>query len=114
LVPWVERITADGALPDGRLQIRYQQVMQGRPFDGSGMLFVNGKKVAEHKFERCLLSTSYDGVSVGADLGNQVSTAYQGPTPFQGVIERVQIRIDARPSSVMEMARFMRELSWRQ
>jgi arylsulfatase len=114
LIPWVERIAADGALPDGRLHIRYQQVMQARPFDGTGMLFVNGQKVAEHRFARCLLATSYDGVSVGADLGNQVSTAYQGPAPFQGVIERVQIRIDSRPSTVMEMARFMRELSWRQ
>jgi len=51
---------------------------------------------------------------VGADLGNQVSLAYKGPTPFQGVIERVQIHVDSHPSSVLEMARFMRELSWRQ
>jgi arylsulfatase len=114
LVPWVERIVAPGKLPEGHLQVRYQQVMKQRPFDGSGMLFVNGQKVAEHVFDRCLLATSYDGVSVGADLGNQVSLAYKGPTPFQGVIERVQIHVDSHPSSVLEMARFMRELSWRQ
>jgi arylsulfatase A-like enzyme len=114
LVPWVERIVAPVELPNGKLQVRYQQIMTARPFDGSGLLFVNGEKVAEHKFDRCLLSMSYDGISVGADLGNQVSTAYRGPTPFQGTIERVQIHIDSHPSTVMEMARFMRELSWRQ
>ena len=114
LVPWVERIAAPGKLRDGKLQIRYQQTMTQRPFDGAGALFVNGEKLADHIFDRCLLSTSYDGVSVGADLGNQVSLAYSGPTPFQGTIERVQIRIDARPSTLLETARFMRELTWRQ
>jgi arylsulfatase len=114
LIPWVERIVAPGTLPDGKLQVRYQQIMKARPFDGSGLLFVNGQQVAEYTFNRCLLSTSYDGVSLGADLGNQVSLHYTGPTPFQGVLERVQIHIDSRPSTVMEMARFMRELSWRQ
>ena len=88
--------------------------MTSRPFDGSGALFVNGQKVAEHVFDRCLLATSYDGVSVGADLGNQVSTAYRGPTPFRGKIERVQIQINGHDPTVLEMARFMRELTWRQ
>ncbi len=114
LIPWVERIVAPGTLPDGKLQVRYQQIMKARPFDGRGLLFVNGQQVADYTFNRCLLSTSYDGVSIGADLGNQVSLHYTGPTPFQGVVERVQINIDSRPSTVMEMARFMRELSWRQ
>jgi arylsulfatase len=114
LIPWVERIAAPGKLPDGKLQVRYQQTMTSRPFDGSGALFVNGQKVAEHVFDRCLLATSYDGVSVGADLGNQVSTAYRGPTPFQGTIERVQIHINGHDPTVLEMARFMRELTWRQ
>ena len=114
LIPWVERIAAPGKLPDGKLQVRYQQTMTSRPFDGSGALFVNGQKVAEHVFDRCLLATSYDGVSVGADLGNQVSTAYRGPTPFRGKIERVQIQINGHDPTVLEMARFMRELTWRQ
>lgn len=114
LVPWVERIVAPAKLPFGKVRVRYQQVMKLRPFDGSGRLFVNGRKVAEHVFDRCLMSTSYDGVSIGADLGNQVSAAYAGPAPFQGNIERVQIHIDTRTPTLLETARFMRELSWRQ
>jgi arylsulfatase len=114
LIPWVERIETPSKLPDGKLQIRYEQKMTQRPFDGGGALFVNGEKVADHTFERCLLATSYDGVSIGADLGNQVSLAYTGPTPFQGTIERVQIHIDGRNPTLLETARFMRELTWRQ
>ena len=114
LIPWVERIEAPTKLPDGKLQIRYEQKMTQRPFDGGGALFVNGGKVAEHTFDRCLLATSYDGVSIGADLGNQVSQDYKGATPFQGTIERVRIHIDGHDPTLLEMARFMRELTWRQ
>ncbi|MEJ0045970.1 MAG: hypothetical protein WDN04_07500 [Rhodospirillales bacterium] len=111
LIPWVEKIVAPGKLPDGKLTVTYQQKMTSRPFDGGGALFVNGEKVAEHTFDRCLMAISYDGVSVGADLGNQVSTAYRGPTPFQGVIERVQIKIDSQDPTLLETAKFMRELT---
>jgi arylsulfatase len=114
LIPWVERIAAPVRLPDGKLQLRYQQIMVTRPFDGSGKLFVNGMQVAEHTYERCLMSISYDGVSVGADTGNQVSTAYQGPNPFQGTISRVLINVANRNISVLETARMLRELTWRQ
>jgi arylsulfatase A-like enzyme len=114
LIPWVERIVAPAKLPFGKLQVRYQQVMVQRPFDGSGKLFVNGTQVAEHKFDRCLMSISYDGVSVGADTGNQVSRAYSGPTPFQGTISRVLIHVQNRDASMLEMARMMREITWRQ
>ncbi|HTZ71025.1 MAG TPA: arylsulfatase [Acetobacteraceae bacterium] len=114
LIPWVERIEAADPLPTGALTIRYEQAMVSRPFDGSGKLFVNGSRVAEKKFDRCLMAISYDGVSVGEDTGNQVSTAYAGPNKFQGTITRVQIRVQNRQASVLEMARFMREMTWRQ
>ena len=71
--------------------------MTARPFDGAGALFVGDRKVAEHTFARVLFSTSYDGFSLGADLGNQVSTLYRGPNPFQGEIVRVRITVDTTP-----------------
>jgi len=113
-VPFGERIVGDGSLPEGKLELRYEQKMVSRPFDGSGALFVNGTKVAQHTFDRCIFITSYDGLSVGADLGNQVSTAYTGPTPFTGTIHRVRIDIDNSATGALEMARFIRELTWRQ
>jgi arylsulfatase len=101
-------------LPEGKLQLRYKQTMAARPFDGSGAIFVNGLKVSERKFDRCILSPSYDGLSVGADLGGRVSVAYRGANPFQGKIERVQIAIDNRGFSALETMHFMREMMFRQ
>jgi arylsulfatase len=114
LVPWVERIVAPGVLPSGAVQVRYEQAMVTRPFDGSGKLFVNGAQVAEHKFDRCLMAISYDGVSVGSDEGNQVSAAYKGANAFSGTISRVLIRVQKRDNSLLEVARMMREMTWRQ
>jgi len=107
LVPWNERLEADERLPDGPSTVRYVQTMTSRPFDGSGALFVNGRKAAEYTFARVLFSTSYDGFSLGADLGNQVSTLYRGPNPFQGDIVRVRISVDTTPTSALETMRFI-------
>ncbi len=107
LLPWNERLEADVPLPDGAVTVRYVQTMTSRPFDGRGALFVNDRKVAEHTFTRTLVSTSYDGFSLGADLGNRVSTLYRAPHPFQGRILRVTIDIDTTPFSLLEQMRFV-------
>ncbi len=112
LVPWVERIEGP-ALPTGELRIKYVQTMRARPFDGDGALYVNGRRLATHRFERVLFSTSYDGFSIGADLGNRVSTAYVGPNPFQGDIARVEIDVDGRPTNLIETNRFLNAMGLR-
>ena len=114
MVPWVERMVSADPLPQGRLQLRYVQQMTARPFDGGGAIFVNGARVAERKFDRCLLAPSYDGLSVGADLGGQVSVAYQGPHPFQGDIERIRISIENRAFTALETMNFLREMMFKQ
>lgn len=106
LIPYSEKIEGP-QLPMGKLIVKYVQSMRARPFDGDGALYVNGRKMANHRFERVLFSTSYDGFSVGADLGNQVSLAYRGPNPFQGSIERVRIDVDTSPTNVLENQRFL-------
>ncbi|MCC6765201.1 MAG: arylsulfatase [Deltaproteobacteria bacterium] len=107
LAPWNERIESDVALPDGPVTVRYVQTMTARPFDGTGALYVGDRKVAEHAFARVLFSTSYDGFSLGSDLGNRVSTLYAGPNPFQGRIVRVKIHVDTTPFSAIETMRFI-------
>jgi arylsulfatase len=107
LVPWNERIESPEPLPDGPVTVKYVQTMTARPFDGTGALWVGDRKVAEHTFERVLFTTSYDGFSLGADLGNQVSAAYRGPNPFQGRIVRVRISVDTTPFSALEQMRFI-------
>ena len=68
MVPWVERIVSADALSEGKLQVRYMQTMTARPFGRQRRDVVNGVKLSERKFDRCILSPSYDGLSVGADL----------------------------------------------
>lgn len=107
LAPWVERIESDVPLPDGPVTVRYVQTMTSRPFDGGGALFIGDRKAGERTYERALFSTSYDGFSLGADLGNRVSTLYEGPNPFQGRIVRVLIEVDNSPSTAIETMRFI-------
>jgi hypothetical protein len=114
MVPWVERIMSPDRLGDGKLRIRYAQIMTRRPFEGFGAIFVSGVKLAEKTFERCLLGPSYDGLSVGADLGSQVSTAYRGQNPFQGEITRALIKIDPRGFTTLEAVNFLRGMTFRQ
>ncbi|HEY2774455.1 MAG TPA: arylsulfatase [Candidatus Binatia bacterium] len=110
LYPWNERIVASDPLPDGKLTVRYVQTMTARPFDGGGALYVNDRKVAEMTYRRVVLVTSYDGFSLGADLGNRVSTMYEAPHAFQGKIAKVMINIDTTPFTTIEQMRFVNSL----
>ncbi|HEX4917392.1 MAG TPA: sulfatase-like hydrolase/transferase, partial [Limnobacter sp.] len=110
LVPYVEHFKGKGVLPAGKLAVRYEQTMTARPFDGEGRLYVNDVLVGQHTFKRVLFSTSYDGFTLGSDLGNQVSTRYTGHFPFQGVLGRVDIDIDTSQPSPLEMLRFLNQM----
>jgi arylsulfatase A-like enzyme len=112
LLPWREVIDG-GPVPAGKVEIRYVQTMTKRPFDGGGALFVNGRKTGERTFERALFATSYDGFSVGADLGNRVSPAYEAPFTFAGTIERVRIEVDTSALSPLETMRFLQAMTLR-
>ena len=109
LIPWHEVIDG-GPVPAGRVKVRYQQVMKVRPFEGSGLLFVNGEKRAEHVFAHPISSASYDAFAIGRDPGGQVSGAYRGPNPYPADISRVVIDIKAHPPTPTEILRFMRQL----
>jgi arylsulfatase A-like enzyme len=109
-LPWSEIIESQEPLPDGPITVRYVQTMTARPFEGGGALYVNDRKLAEHTFTRVLLVTSYDGFSVGSDLGNQVSLRYHDANPFQGTIRRVRIDVDTTPFSPLETMRFINGL----
>ncbi|MDX2165458.1 MAG: arylsulfatase [Deltaproteobacteria bacterium] len=109
-LPWSEIIESQAPLPDGPMTVRYVQTMTSRPFEGTGALFVNDRKLAEHPYTRVLLVPSYDGLSVGSDLGNQVSLRYHDANPFQGTIRRVRIDVDTTPFSPLETMRFINGL----
>jgi hypothetical protein len=110
LFPYRERIESAAELPDGELTVKYVQKMTARPFEGSGSLWVNGTMVAEHQFTHTIVGTSYDGFSLGADLGNRVSMLYRPPHAFQGRIVKVTIDVDTTPFTTIEQMRFVNKL----
>jgi arylsulfatase A-like enzyme len=110
LIPWTEIIASPAKLPRGKITVKYQQTMTSRPFEGRGALFVDGRKVAERTFDRVLFSPGYDGFCVGADHGNRVSRAYEGPNPFKGGITRVLIDVDTAAMKPLEIMRFMKQM----
>lgn len=112
LLPWRESIDG-GPVPMGKCTVRYVQTMRSRPFDGDGALYVNGTKTAQHRFERTLFSTSYDGFSIGADLGNRVSPAYEAPFPLAGSIEKLTIKVEAGALGPLETKRFLEAMALR-
>jgi arylsulfatase A-like enzyme len=106
LVPWRERIDG-GPVPEGRVKVTYRQKMKLRPVEGSGALYVNGEKRAEHSFRKMLVTPSYDGFAIGSDPGGQVSKAYAGPNPWPAPIHRVVINIHSGPPSPQETLHFI-------
>jgi arylsulfatase A-like enzyme len=110
LFPWSERLESSVPVPDGKVTVAYEQKMSERPFVGTGSLWIDGKKVAEHRFEHALVGTGYDGFSLGADLGNRVSTMYDGPHAFDGTIVQVTIDIDTTPFTPLEQMRFIQKI----
>ena len=109
IIPWSERISG-GPVPVGKSVIRYVQKMTVRPFEGGGILFVNGEQRATHRFDKIIASPSYDGMSIGRDFGAPVSTAYKGANPFGGTIERVTIKVDNRPPTLQEIRSFIKAM----
>ncbi len=110
LFPWRDRVESPAELPEGEVTVKYVQKMTARPFEGSGSLWVNGTKVAEHEFVHTIAGTSYDGFSLGADLGNRVSMLYRPPHAFQGRIVKVTIDVDTTPFTTIEQMRFVNKL----
>ncbi len=110
LTPWSERITSSTALRRGANAVRFVQKMTRRPFDGGGTLYINGKAVGSRTWEQALFSPGYDGFSIGADLGNQVSSAYHGPSPYPGRIARVTIDVDNSPINPIEINGFLNRM----
>ncbi|MDD3444442.1 MAG: arylsulfatase [Zavarzinia sp.] len=107
MAPWGDRIESTEVLPEGKLRLRYVQTMTSRPFEGGGALYLGDRKLAEKTYEHCVLTMSYDGFSLGADLGNRVSTLYEGTNPFQGELIQVEIKIDSEPYGPLEAKRLI-------
>jgi hypothetical protein len=82
-------------LPKGKVDLKFDFKLT-KPFAGTGMLYVNGKKVDETEMPKMHISTYSlaETFDIGIDYGTQVDRSYEGsPFPFTGVLDRVKITL---------------------
>jgi len=81
-------------LPKGMTELKFK-FTKTKEFGGTGVLYVNGKKVDEADMPRMHISTYSlaETFDVGRDTGTQVSKLYTGPFPFKGALDRVIITL---------------------
>jgi arylsulfatase len=90
-------IRANGKLPTGNTTIVFEYTHEATTYGGggTGRLFVNGSKVGEGKFAHVVpvRYSATETLDLGIDLGEPVSTQYQGPFPFTGKLKRVKFEV---------------------
>jgi len=81
-------------LPKGETDLKFNFI-KTKEFGGKGELYVNGEKVDEVDMPQMHVSTYSlaETFDVGRDTGTQVSDSYEGPFPFDGVLDRVVITV---------------------
>ena len=83
-------ITSDIPVPTGRATLRYEFTKTGR-LQGTGALFINGKKAGEAQLARTLAVRYTEGISAGRDHLTPVAESYQSPFIFSGRLEKVTL-----------------------
>ena len=92
-------ITAPEALPPGKATIRYEFVYEGGDdpgMGGTGMISVNGKRVAEGRIERTtpFLFSADETADVGVDDATPVTDEYkERDNEFTGTIKKVTVEL---------------------
>lgn len=90
-------IRAPGAIPAGTSTIRFDFEYDGGGTGkgGTGILSVNGGKVAEGRIEQTqgFFFSADEGADVGMDLATPVSYEYEAPFKFTGKIDKITVNI---------------------
>ena len=89
------KIESSEELPAGASTLRFE-FQKGAGLQGTGVLFVNGKKIGEGAIPRTFpFLISWEGFDVGRDSLSPVSDSYQGKGefPFSGTLKKVVLEI---------------------
>jgi arylsulfatase len=88
-------ITSDKPLPAGKSIVKFDFAYDGGGpgKGGTGIIFVNGEKVAEGRIDvtQCCGYSATEGADVGLNTGTPVSEDFVAPFPFNGRIAKVTI-----------------------
>lgn len=83
-----QRITSDGELPLGTLNLTYHFERTGARGSGTGTLLVNGTEVGEGDITRHVRS-GWEGLDIGRDRLTPAGRGYTSPFPYSGTLIEV-------------------------
>jgi arylsulfatase A-like enzyme len=98
-------ITSTEPIPVGKSTVKFDFAYDGGGIGkgGTGTLYINGKKVGEGRIPQTVPGRfGIDTFGVGSDTGAPVSNTYKPPFAFTGHIEKVEIKLDAAPTSAAD------------
>jgi len=100
------KIAASNPLPADKSTLQFDFAYDGGGVGkgGTGRIFVNGEKVAEGRVDETqgLLIALDETADVGFNKGTPVSTDYDSPFNFTGVIDRIVIDLLPGPDAASE------------
>jgi len=92
-----DQLKSPEKLPAGKVVAKFQYTHEDKTFGGggTGVLMVNGKEVARARFAHVppIRYSATESFDIGRDTGEAVSNDYEGPFPFTGTLEKVDITI---------------------
>jgi arylsulfatase len=90
-------LTSNKTISSGKQKLKAEIRQEANSRNKSVILYINGEKVAEQKFESGLARHSVGGYSesldIGTDVGTPVSSAYESPFSFTGKINHVTLEV---------------------
>jgi arylsulfatase len=108
------RVTSSDPLPPGPATIRMEFKYDGPGIakGGTVTLFVNGKKTGEGRIDKTepVRFSANETFDTGLDSASPVSSEYQAPFPYAGVLRKVEIDVSPPQLSVRDQKR-LRELA---
>jgi arylsulfatase len=106
-MPFGASFVSDQKIPVGRCELRYEQEMRRRPFDGVGRMFIGEAKVAQFELPTFAFGVAYQGLEVGRNGATPVSRSYAAPFAFRGRLIECILDYDVSPYNDSEMQRIL-------
>lgn len=98
-----DQIKSPEKLPAGKVVAEFQYTHEDKTFGGggTGVLLINGKEVGRARFAHVppIRYSATESFDIGRDTGEAVSNDYEGPFPFTGTLEKVDINIQPQQLS---------------
>ncbi|MFW7381542.1 MAG: hypothetical protein ACOH5I_22230 [Oligoflexus sp.] len=88
-------IVASEDLPDGPVNLRFKFEKTGE-YQGIGKLYIDDRLVGQGELPKLtpIMYSPYDTFDISEDSGSPVSSRYESPFPYSGIIEHVEVKLN--------------------